>query len=109
MSGFDKVLFQQASLLGRDIPEVEPFLQIIACMNAEYAELLVYTRAYKRMFPEDKELNSFLTDQIEPIIKELALCHWQRNQLTDMAIKLGQAKNEAIDLSQVEEEEEGKE
>lgn len=81
-----KELFAWSSYLGNLVGDNFPILQETACMSIEYRRLYSYVEIIKRIASkkDQKQLS-----EIQEYIKILGQSEWEKDTLTDMALRLG--------------------
>ncbi len=78
--------YDATKYLGQFIGEQEEFLKDTACMSPEMRITFAVLQSAKEIFKDDAEILQLITDA-EPLLRRLGFAQWQRDTVTDMAIK----------------------
>lgn len=98
-----KGFFQAASFLGQHGTISQGILRKTACMGAEQREQIALLEAIKAVWPriESGELDTatipeLIDKAILPFLENLGFAAWQRDVVTDMAIKKGESTDTEV-------------
>ena len=78
--------YDATKYLGQFIGEQEEFMRETACMSPEIRLTLAVLESATEFFKEDPELLGMIA-QIKPLLKRIGYARWERDTVTDMAIK----------------------
>jgi hypothetical protein len=92
----NKGFYSAASYLGQDHRISNGILKETACMAIEERVLIADLEAIKKIFPlldqiGDMDMKTLIDKIILPLIKNEGYAKWQRDVVTDMAIKKGES------------------
>lgn len=78
--------YDATKYLGQFIGEKEAFLRETACMSPEMRVTFAVLEGAKEFFKNEPELLEMIK-QLEPLLRRIGHAQWQRDTVTDMALK----------------------
>jgi hypothetical protein len=78
--------YDATKYLGQFIGEKEEFLNETACMSPEMRVTFAVLEGARDFFKDEPELIKMI-DELKPILKKIGFAQWQRDTVTDMALK----------------------
>jgi hypothetical protein len=78
--------YDATKYLGQFIGEKEEFLRETACMSPEMRVTFAVLEGARDFFKDEPELIKMI-DELKPILKKIGFAQWQRDTVTDMALK----------------------
>lgn len=78
--------YDATKYLGQFIGEQEQFMRETACMSPEIRLTLAVLESAAEFFKDDEELLELIA-QLKPLLKRIGHARWERDTVTDMAIK----------------------
>lgn len=101
MPKMDNYLIQATSLLSQHLSQLKPegeLFKLTSCLNYEEREIIGILTGIMPLIPEGKN-KQLIKTVIIPYFEALGIAKWQRTELTDLGLRVGQRHKIHIDLS----------
>lgn len=101
MPKMDNYLIQATSLLSQHLSQLKPegdLFKLTSCLNFEEREIIGILTGIMPMLPDGKE-KDLIKNMIIPFFEAVGISKWNRTELTDLGLRVGQRHKIHIDLS----------